>query len=265
VRFTINPDISEGKYTLMDNKILQQLQELLKSGHNNFSIIEEQIDIDVQFEYFKLSKDLRGNADLDNEQILIEGLKLNNPDLPEDEFKETIVLLAGIESVEAYRFLEKMYSKEDVRMKDWVALALRESKHILESSFLDEKQVLISTGLGGKGLNLRYFIVLIGKRINEFNDTQKKIIKNEIQINLSNNNSELEEILYDKNLALITCLIPLEINIKDQFDLIISHSNEFGNFLEENFIVTNVKKLSIDEIEEFLEKMKNEDSNEDEE
>lgn len=255
--FTINTDISQGNYTLMDNKILQQLQELLKSGQNSFSIIEEQIDIDVQFEYFKLSKDLRGNKDIDNEQILIEALKLNNQELPEEEFKEIIVQLAGIESVEAYRFLEKLYSKEDVRMKEWVALALRESKHILESSFLDEKQVLISTGLGGKGQNLRYFIVLIGKDPAGFNKTQKKIINNEIQFSISENKSELEEIFFEKNLALITCLIPLNVTIKDTFDLIISNCNELGDFLDKTFIVTNVKKLTINEINEFLERMKN--------
>ncbi len=39
-------------------------------------------------------------------------------------------------------------------------LAFQENKMLLESSLLDENQILISTGLGGKGMKLRYFTVM---------------------------------------------------------------------------------------------------------
>ena len=66
----------------------------------------------------------------------------------------------------------------------------------------------------------------------------------------------------DKNTAII--IVPmilhkkhLEENYLDEieeiFNSIIDECNTYGNFLSENIIITNVKKLSIEEIEDFLE------------
>lgn len=244
----------------MNNKILQQLQDLLKNGQNSFSIVEEQIDINVQFEYFKLSKDTRENSELTNEEILEKAPLLSDESTNEEIYKEVLVLLSGIESVEAFRLLEAHYKAEPVRLKEWVALALRESKHILESSFLDESQVLISTGLGGKGTCLRYFVVFIGKEIEKFDDTQLKVIRSELQYAFDKDELELEEVEFHNNLAMFSCLMPLSTIIKDFFNIVIGQCNEMGDFLSENFIVTNVKKLTVEEIEEFLEKSNEEEN-----
>jgi hypothetical protein len=47
-------------------------------------------------------------------------------------------------------------------------------------------------------------------------------------------------------------LIPLQITIKDFFKEGIDECNQYGNFLKSNFLVTNVKQLTAEEIDEFL-------------
>lgn len=236
----------------MENNILSQLQNFLQENPQSFSIIEEKIDINLQMEYFKLSKQVKEDFDL--ESFMLDSEKLFSKESDEEDKKKILVGLASMEDVEAFRTIEKFYNtQEESLLKNWASLALRESKMMLETSLLDQKQVLISTGLGGKGTKLRYFIVLIHKDNLDFNDTQKKVIRNEFEIALNNNSSEIESISYEQQYSKLLSLIPLNIPIKETLQNAVAECNEYGNFLSSNFIVTNVKELSNSEIDKFIE------------
>jgi len=154
--------------------------------------------------------------------------------------------------VESYRILEKFLNGNQGGFNAWAILALQENRMLLESVLLDESHVFISTGLGGKGEKLRYFIVLFGKDKTDFTDLQKKIIRNELEICLKKYNSEMEELNFSGYLANLMAIIPMKVIIKQIFDEAISECNEYGNFLLSNFIITNVKELSFDEIRDYL-------------
>ncbi|NJM15295.1 MAG: hypothetical protein HC896_07885 [Bacteroidales bacterium] len=47
-------------------------------------------------------------------------------------------------------------------------------------------------------------------------------------------------------------VIPLHVNIKMLFYKSISECNQIGNFLEEDYIITNVKEYTFPEIHGFL-------------
>ena len=235
----------------MSNNILEHLSELLKHSPQNLTIIEEQIDIEIQMEYFKFSKSIKESI-IDNFE-LSEKDKLQDPETSNDELKRILSQLATMENVEAYRAIEAFYNNQtDHFLKNWSALALKESKMMLESSLLDEKQILISTGLGGKNSMLRYFIVFISKSGNTFNETQKKVISSELEFTLQKNRSEVESIDFDQNYSKIVSLIPLDIPIKETVTSVIDECNQYGDFIMPNFIITNVKKLSSEEITDFL-------------
>ena len=53
-------------------------------------------------------------------------------------------------------------------------------------------------------------------------------------------------------------IIPMDVTIKAVLNEAIDDCNQYGNFLVENFIITNVKKLSFDEIKDFLHKSRKE-------
>ena len=63
--------------------------------------------------------------------------------------------------MECYRAIESFLEIAEEILHDWAVLALNESRMLLESKFLDESQVFISTGLGGKEEKFRYFVVLM--------------------------------------------------------------------------------------------------------
>jgi len=91
-----------------------------------------------------------------------------------------LVKLASINSVEAFRTIERYLKEPNHSLRDWAKLAFQESKLLLESKLLDENQVLISTGLGGKGMKLRYFTVILSDTGENLTKIQKKIINSEL-------------------------------------------------------------------------------------
>jgi len=136
-------------------------------------------------------------------------------------------------------------------------LALQESRMVIQSSLLGEQQVFISTGLGGKGQNIRYFVAMMHAEANTaFTDTQRKLIESEFRFFLSESEGELEEITFDDHFVTAVFLFPLRQNLHTIFKSFVDECNQFGNFLSEDVIITNVKKLNVEEIEEFIKKTK---------
>jgi hypothetical protein len=160
--------------------------------------------------------------------------------------------MASIENIELYRTLEKFVKTKDKKLYEWGILAMQECRMLLESSLLDENQVFISTGLGGKNNKLRYFIVIISNSNTELDDVKKRIIESELDFSLKNHNAELEKITFNEKYAAIVCLLPINLTISEIIKGIIDECNKMGNFLEKNYLITNVQEFAIDEIDNLI-------------
>jgi len=241
----------EEELNLNDKEnIFEALQQIAKNGSANLSILEEKVDVKIQMEYFKLSKRIKEN--IDKEEVVQKSEEIFNSELSINEKKELLLSLASIDDVKIYRIIEKYSKNPDTELKNWAILALQESRMHLESSLLNQNQVFISTGLGGKGLNLRYFVVFISKDDNIINEIQRKIIQSELEYAFAKNESLLEKIEFNDKYTAFTVLIPITTTIADLFKEIISECNKLGNFLKNNFLITNMKEFNIDEIEQFI-------------
>lgn len=240
----------------MEENLFDKLREMSGKSFERLNILEEQIDVKLQMEYFKYSQKFKkGNSNLD--QLEVDDMEdLNQPDLTTEQKKEILVKLASIDDPKAYRIIEEYSKTDDPDIHDWAVLALQESKMLLESSLLDESQIFISTGLGGRGNMLRYFIVLIGDDIQEFNDFQQKMVNSEFEFAMQKNNAELETIDFEERYVSMKALIPFEVPLQQVFKQTIEECNQYGDFLKSNFIITNVKELSIAEIKDFINKSK---------
>ena len=104
-----------------DENIYKRIQEAISSLPDNFSILEEQINVELQMEYFNYSKDLKSN--FTKEYILEHQADLFNPQISVEEKKNLLVLLASQEKVEAFRTIEKYAKSPDPELKDWSTLA----------------------------------------------------------------------------------------------------------------------------------------------
>jgi hypothetical protein len=235
---------------LEGENIYDKIKEIFGESPGTLSILEEKVDIDLQMEYFEYSRTAKKN--LDEKTVLREMHQLYNPKWTIEQKKKLFVRLASIENVEAYRFIENYLREGHEEIRDWAILALQESRMLLESKLLDENQVFISTGLGGKGSKLRYFVVLIRRDEGEFEELQQKIIRNEFEMTLKKYNAEIENLEYVGDYATMLVVIPLRVPLKDVFREAIQECNQYGDFLKTNFIVTNVRELDQEEIKDFL-------------
>lgn len=231
--------------------LYEKIQEILGGSPGNLKILEHQIDMDLQMEYYECSKKLKNELDeswaFDHMQYLTEAGYSN------DIKKEILARLASIEKVECYRAIESFSEEAEETLKDWALLALNESRMQLESKILEESQVFISTGLGGMDQKLRYFVVLMSRTKADLTPTHQMVIQNEFEYVLRKFDAELEEVNFSGYLATILLLIPMNFSLKLVFQEAINECNQYGDFLNDDFIVTNVKALSFKEITEFLE------------
>jgi hypothetical protein len=232
--------------------IYDKIRELIGMVPGNVNILEDTIDIDLQSEYFEYSK--RISSELDGEWALDQIDLLQEDDYPVKGKKQILARLATMEDVSAFRAIEAYANEPDKELRDWSLLALQESKMHLESHLLEESQVFISTGLGGRDNKLRYFVVLIARNESVLTEFQNKIIQDEFPFILKKYDGELEDFQSSGYLASMTLLVPIQYPVNDVFTEGINECNQYGDFLRENCIVTNVKKLTFDEIKAFIEK-----------
>lgn len=236
-----------------EDNIYKKIQEAIASLPENFSILEEQIDVELQMEYFNYARDIKSK--FSSEFVLHHKDDLLNPSVSLEEKKDLLVFLASQEKVEAFRVIEKYAQNPDPELRAWSVLALQESRMVIQSSLMDEQQVYISTGLGGKGQKLRYFVVFIAnENVGQFSSSQQKLIHNELEYSLKRHEGVLEEIGFDKDLAEALLLLPVKSDIQKVFSSVINECNEYGNFVRQDIIITNVKRMTKIEIRNFINK-----------
>ena len=232
--------------------LYQKIQEMLGKNPGSLKIMEEQIDMDLQVEYFECSKRLR--EEKEESWALEHSQYLNEPGYSQEVKKEILARLATIEKVECYRAIESFVKDGEESLQKWALLSLNESRMQLVSKIMDENQVFISTGLGGKDQKLRYFVVVMTRTKADLTPTHQMVIKNEFEYILRKFDAEVEEVNFSGYLSTIMLLLPMNYSLKTVFNEAILECNRYGNFLNEDFIITNVKTLSFMEIKEFLER-----------
>ena len=241
-----------------EEQLYNNIQKALENLPENYSILEERIEIEVQMKYFEFSKSIR-NADI-SEECFANREELFSEEITIERKKEILSAIANLDYVKAYRTIEKFANSSEGEIKQWAILALQESRMLLQSSLLDEQQVFISTGLGGKGKMLRYNVVFINHNQNELlNKTQQKLVKDELVFEIKGNKGEFETIDFMEGFSTALVMLPLQADIKKVFQNVVDECNQYGNFLEEDMIVTNVKIMSRSEIIQLLHQSKNQE------
>lgn len=234
-----------------EEQFYNSIQKALDNIQGNVSILEEQIDIEIQLQYFNFVKKQRQQET--SEEYMKSKDELFDPGTETERKKEILAGLAGTDDVQAFRVIEKYLATPDPGLKEWAVLAYQESRMLMHSSLLDEQQVFISTGLGGKGRMLRYFIVFIGKTRNKkFSVTQQKLVEDEMDFVIKKQQGELEETSFMHGFVSFLVLLPLTAVLQTVFRTVIDECNALGNFLEEDFIVTNVKAMDRGEIIDLI-------------
>ncbi len=245
----------------MDEEFLyKKIQEALEKMPENFNVLEEQIDVQLQVEYFKFTRKFRKGKETG--RFLPQKSFLFDPEVPLLAKKKILASLASSVEVESFRTIEKYLLDPEPDLKDWATLALQESRMLLQSSLLDEQQIFISTGLGGKGKKLRYFVVFLNKEEKALSGMQKKLLYDEMKYVVEQNEGEVEEFTEMLDYTTAIVILPLKAALKDIFRGIIEECNQYGNFLKDDMVITNVKRLSPPEIVDILSQQKQSEDDE---
>ena len=248
--------MSQGNILNMEKqgKKIEDIDQLLAMAGSNLNILEEEVDIKVQKEYFEMLNSLA--RETKNYQALSKQYLENINDLFDENItleikKRMLVVLATLDEVTVYRAIEN-FSKQASPLQKWSIIALQQSRILLQSTLLDDPGIFISTGLGGHGLLLRYFCVFFYKIPEHLPAYQQNILNNETEAAIHKAKGQVEFMEFKKKYATTLLLLPLTTELRSLFTGIIDECNEFGHFLHENMIITNVKKLSEEEIHQLL-------------
>src|SRR5574344_1817282 len=215
--------LNEGEYSF------ENIKDVINSIPNNFNILEEVVDIEVQKEFFETTTNfmIDENADV---SVLVD--ILNNEKTSLEERKSILKNLASIDSIDAFRAIEKYNQSPLPELKEWTILSLQQSRMIIQSSLLDEQQVFISTGLGGKKDKLRYFLIFpYHHPIESLHEYQISALKNELEFNISKNDGTIEQLEFNSKYAAALILLPLKAPIPEIIKDIIEECNQFGYYL----------------------------------
>lgn len=238
-----------------DENFFDNIQRALEHLPENYSILEESIDVEVQMKYFEFAKATRtpGFA----EACFEDREELFDPEMDIRRKKEILCAIASLDEVKAYRTIEKFVQESEGEIRSWGVLALQESRMLLQSSLLEEQQVFISTGLGGKGQMLRYYVVFINTdRSDVLPDTQQKLLKDELIYEIGKHKGEFESMEFMESFSTALVMLPLTADIKTIFQNVVDECNQYGDFLDSDVMVTNVKIMSRSEIIQVLEQNK---------
>lgn len=240
--------------------VFKQFRDSFNEMKGHFHILEQRVPVELQMEYFKYSEKLRkSNGPLTDEDFEIIRKSLWEPDPDTDNRRYLLTSLAISREVKAYRLLEEYVEyprdpEDNSDLHQWACLALMESRITLESELSDEKQIYISTGLGGKGEKLRFFVLILSEGNQTFQDYQHQVIEREFAYNLPLKGCEIERLTVESQYVEMIFLIPVRADIRATLDGVINECNQYGHFLSPTFTITNVKELSHEEITAIINK-----------
>ena len=146
-----------------DNDIFKKFRDSFSKIDGHFHILEQRVPVERQMEYFKYSEKIRKDQDkpdISKMDFSVFEDSLDDPESTVEHKKYVLSMLATSRQVKAYRILEEYAQAPDPDVADWAYMALMESRIALESELSDEKQIYISTGLGGKGEKLRFYVLV---------------------------------------------------------------------------------------------------------
>lgn len=240
-----------------EDDALKRFQDSFKGKDVNFHILEHRVPVELQMEYFRYSGGIRkdrekGKVEEDNYELC--GMSLTDPSIEPEVKRYILALLATSRDVRAYRILEDYVQHPDEEVRDWAYMALMECRISLETVFSDEKQVYISTGLGGKGDKLRFFTLLLSKGGKPFLDYQRKEIERELAYALPQADCEIERLAVCERHVELVFLAPVRADLKKMIEGVINECNQYGNPLSDTFTITNVKELTPQEIADIIDK-----------
>ena len=228
-----------------------QFQRSLEHIHGQLHILETDVPVDKQMEYFRYSEKVRKRE----KPTVGEAINIlfdENSSEKEKKYAMTVLAISG--EIKAFRVLEAYAKEPEDNLKDWIGMSVLQAKMTLESEFSEEKRIFISTGLGGKGDMLRFYAFCKSKDLRAFSPYQIQLIEKETAFFIDEAHGIVEKLEVFENYFTLLFLINIKSNIKNILENILIECNQYGDFIDRSLIITNVKVFDDEEIKKELQK-----------
>jgi len=231
-----------------------QIQDILDNIPERLILAEKGVDPSVQQEYLEYTGDLDFDQ-YQGENISTRSYSLFSPNTTLDYKKETLAILAHRGTLETYRIIEKFLETAEEPLEAWGVLALHECRMFLENSLSDRNSGILMTGLGGENNKLRYFFIIRSRNDAALTGIQNETIERGFSYVCGKSNSILEDIQICQYYVKMKVLIPMDVAVAEIIEGGIAECARFGDFLDENYYVTNVRIPSEAEILRYIREM----------
>jgi hypothetical protein len=238
----------------MNDGLDDQIRYILDNIPERLILVEQGIDSHVQQEYLKYTND-HDFSQYSEGDIAARIPSLFSPNTSFENKKETLAILAHQGTLEAYKNIERFLETKEESLEGWAALALQECRMFLESSLSDRIGGILMTGLGGENNRLRYFVIIRSRNDATLTNAQKETIKLRFSYICSKFDSRIEEIQAHQYYVTMEVLISMDVAVAEIIEGGIAECAAFGDFLDENYYVTNAGIPSETEILHYLGKM----------
>ncbi len=238
------------------NELQDLLLKLSGKKIENFQVISEPIDMNIQLAYleFKTKDKLKYVPEF--KPIYLDELKKSFISL--QDWSKNMCILGSSGDVEILRLLESIYDSFVEDKKQWCYLAIKDIQMTLESELLETSSVYISTGLGGKGSKIRYFAAMIVKDKSLFSNSDfRSLIKGEIDMFFMQKYHELELVNVTDKYITIKFLKEILEDVQGFIKQLVEKLKEYGDLFEDSILITNVKELPENEIMSYIDKINN--------
>ena len=229
----------------------KEIRDILESFPEKFNIMERGIKLAVQKEYIELHEKLE-IEEIGGNRMIGGFEKIINESENTLEKKKALISIGHIGTIESYKSLEKIYQHADDELKEWALMAIQENLMSLENYLNNENIGMISTGLGGKGDKLRYYFAVVSKNCEPFTKSQQDIIKNEYESICKENRTEIEKINFSLDYAELIILMPMDVALDTIVARGIIRSNEFGDFISEDYYAANTEIPTTVELQKII-------------
>jgi hypothetical protein len=236
------------------DNIYERFHNTFNNMKEHFHIIDQRIPMDVQLQYFRRAELVRsGDKQMTDEEFdaFREALYDKAPASGRN-IEYMLTKLAASGEVRAFRLLEDYAKRADPEVADWANMALMDSRITIEADLLDEKPVLISTGLGGKGEKMRFYVLIVSSGDEPLQQYQREAVMREFDFAMPAEDCEIERMTVGDLHVEMLVLIPARKDIPGMFNRIIAECNQYGNFHFNTVTVNNVKELTKIEIAEII-------------
>lgn len=240
------------------DKLMQVLSKLrLSVGIHQ---LQEPVPIEIQAQYYMRSREVReaiedGSLLLDEERLIEEVEAIAG----RGEWYELCHIcpsLAATNSIRVLRFIEGLLPELEGEPRYWALMAQLELRMRVVDSLVDEQQVVISSGLGGRGELIRLNGYCISATLAPWEPYQRDILSRELADACQKAGGEVEQEVWGDGYLIYTVLLPYHLDMAGALRGFIHQANVYGGFIHPECHVTNMEQLTHEHVMAHIDRIR---------